>query len=48
MFHLGWEFAADTAAEKVILGDGVYRINEGKPWILPSVRKAEYFLASQV
>jgi len=48
VFQLGREFAADTAAEKVSLGVGAYRTDEGKPWILPCVKKAESILATQV
>ena len=48
VFQLGREFAADTAAEKVSLGVGAYRTDEGKPWIRPCFKKAESFLASQV
>ena len=32
-------FNADTFAKKVNLGVGAYRTDEGKPWILPVVRK---------
>lgn len=34
-------FNADTDPRKVNLGVGAYRTEEGKPWVLPSVRKAE-------
>ena len=33
------DFALDAAPGKVSLGAGVYRDNDAKPWILPSVRK---------
>ena len=33
---------------KVSLGVGAYRTPEGKPWILPVVKKAEKILAEQV
>eukprot|EP00485_Elphidium_margaritaceum_P000704 CAMPEP_0202686148 /NCGR_PEP_ID=MMETSP1385-20130828/1952_1 /ASSEMBLY_ACC=CAM_ASM_000861 /TAXON_ID=933848 /ORGANISM="Elphidium margaritaceum" /LENGTH=420 /DNA_ID=CAMNT_0049340669 /DNA_START=109 /DNA_END=1372 /DNA_ORIENTATION=+ len=34
-------FVADPNPQKVSLGVGAYRDDDGKPWILPSVRKAE-------
>ena len=34
-------FVADPNPNKVSLGVGAYRDDDGKPWILPSVRKAE-------
>jgi len=34
-------FVADPNPNKVSLGIGAYRDDDGKPWILPSVRKAE-------
>jgi len=34
-------FNADSAPNKILLGEGVYRTNEGKPKTLPSVREAE-------
>ena len=48
VFQFGREFAADSAEEKVSLGLGAYRTDEGKPWIRPCVKKAESFFASQV
>ena len=48
MFQFGRELAADSAEEKVSLGLGAYRTDEGKPWILPCVKKAESILATQV
>ncbi|ODQ78728.1 hypothetical protein BABINDRAFT_8969 [Babjeviella inositovora NRRL Y-12698] len=41
LFGLSARFKADTRANKVDLGIGAYRDNQGKPWILPSVRLAE-------
>jgi aspartate aminotransferase len=38
-------FKRDTAAHKINLGVGAYRDDQGKPWVLPSVRKAEEILA---
>jgi aspartate aminotransferase len=37
-------FAADTSPNKVNLGVGAYRTDEGKPWVLPVVRKVEEML----
>ncbi|CZR66292.1 probable aspartate aminotransferase, cytoplasmic [Phialocephala subalpina] len=34
-------FNADHDPKKVILGSGVYRDDNSKPWVLPSVKKAE-------
>lgn len=41
LFGLKARYVADTRADKVDLGIGAYRDNNGKPWILPAVRKAE-------
>ena len=41
IFHLNSTFIADTSPSKVFLGIGAYRDDNGKPWILPSVQKAE-------
>jgi len=38
---LATRFKEDTFAEKVNLGIGAYRTEEGKPWPLPSVMKAQ-------
>jgi len=37
-------FKADTSPKKVNLGVGAYRDENGKPYVLPSVRKAEEIL----
>ncbi|XP_037960412.1 aspartate aminotransferase, mitochondrial [Teleopsis dalmanni] len=34
-------FKRDTNPKKINLGVGAYRDDDGKPWVLPSVRKAE-------
>ena len=39
---------ADTSPDKVSLGVGAYRTEEGKPWILPVVKKAENILAEKI
>ncbi|KAJ2238626.1 Aspartate aminotransferase, cytoplasmic, partial [Coemansia sp. RSA 475] len=38
---------ADSNSRKVDLGVGAYRDNNGKPWVLPVVRKAEQQLAQE-
>lgn len=35
------QFLADTNPDKISLVVGAYRTDEGKPWVLPSVREAE-------
>jgi aspartate aminotransferase, cytoplasmic len=39
LFGLMAEYKADTFAKKVDLGVGAYRTNEGRPFILPAVKK---------
>ncbi|XP_018561316.1 aspartate aminotransferase, cytoplasmic-like isoform X2 [Anoplophora glabripennis] len=46
VFAITKAFNEDTYDLKVNLGIGVYRTNEGKPWILPVVRAAEKALAN--
>lgn len=41
LFGLKARYVADSRSDKVDLGIGAYRDNNGKPWILPAVRKAE-------
>lgn len=41
LFGLKARYVADPRTSKVDLGIGAYRDNNGKPWILPAVRKAE-------
>jgi len=48
VFQLTREYAADPSPLKVSLSVGAYRTEEGKPWILPPVKKAEKILADQV
>lgn len=33
------DYAADDAKEKVILGSGIYRDENSKPWVLPAVKE---------
>ncbi|KAG0007527.1 Aspartate aminotransferase, cytoplasmic, partial [Entomortierella chlamydospora] len=39
IFALTADYKADTFADKVNLGVGAYRTEEGKPWVLPVVHK---------
>jgi len=48
VFQLGRDFQADASPDKVSLGVGAYRTEEGKPWILPVVKKAEKILAEKI
>ncbi|KAG5683728.1 hypothetical protein PVAND_012993 [Polypedilum vanderplanki] len=41
VFALNKLFLEDTDSRKVNLGVGAYRTEEGKPWVLPVVKKAE-------
>ena len=41
IFALNRAFATDSASQKVSLGVGVYRTDDGKPWPLPVVEEAE-------
>lgn len=38
-FALTAAYNADSHKDKVSLGAGVYRHGDGKPWVLPSVKK---------
>lgn len=42
---LNEQFQKDDYPSKVIVGVGAYRDDKGKPFVLPSVRKAEKILA---
>lgn len=46
LFGLMARHKADTFPQKVDLGVGAYRDNNGKPWVLPSVRKVCLILLS--
>ncbi|KAF9197552.1 Aspartate aminotransferase, cytoplasmic, partial [Haplosporangium sp. Z 27] len=39
IFALTASHAADKSPQKVNLGVGAYRTEEGKPWVLPVVKK---------
>ena len=45
-FGLVARFRACEAAQKVNVSVGAYRTDEGKPWVLPSVRAAEKALVA--
>ncbi|KAL4870434.1 hypothetical protein BDV12DRAFT_184450 [Aspergillus spectabilis] len=47
IFALNRAYTDDDYPQKVNLGVGVYRTNEGKPWPLPSVQEAEKQLAAE-
>ncbi|GAB1192120.1 hypothetical protein APSETT444_001304 [Aspergillus pseudonomiae] len=47
IFALTAEYNADTFPQKVNLGQGTYRDENGQPWVLPSVQKAREILLSQ-
>lgn len=44
LFSLMARCKADTFPNKVDLGVGAYRDNNGKPWVLPVVKKVCYIL----
>ncbi|KAG0360391.1 Aspartate aminotransferase, cytoplasmic [Podila minutissima] len=46
IFALTSSFKADNDPKKVNLGVGAYRTEEGKPWVLPVVKKADYILVN--
>ncbi|ABN68070.2 aspartate aminotransferase [Scheffersomyces stipitis CBS 6054] len=46
LFGLKARYVADSRTDKVDLGIGAYRDNNGKPWILPAVKLAEAKLVS--
>lgn len=46
IFNLNTQFKADQCPQKVNVGVGAYRTNEGKPWVLPVVKKAELLIVN--
>ncbi|KAF9283155.1 Aspartate aminotransferase, cytoplasmic [Mortierella alpina] len=44
IFALTAAYKADSHPNKVNLGVGAYRTEEGKPWVLPVVKKADHIL----
>lgn len=47
IFALNGAYASDSAPQKVSLGVGVYRTDDGKPWPLPVVERAEKALQAE-
>jgi aspartate aminotransferase len=47
IFALTAQYVADTSSNKVNLGQGTYRDDKGKPWVLPSVHRARERLMAQ-
>lgn len=47
IFALTAQYQADQFPQKVNLGQGTYRDDEGKPWVLPSVNKARESLLTK-
>lgn len=46
IFQVTKNYLADTDPNKVNLGAGTYRDENGKPWVLPSVRLAKKAIAN--
>lgn len=46
-FALTATYNADSFADKVNLGQGVYRDEECRPWVLPSVRAVSVLISSR-
>ncbi|KAF9911733.1 Aspartate aminotransferase, cytoplasmic [Linnemannia zychae] len=44
IFALTSSYKADSHGNKVNLGVGAYRTEEGKPWVLPVVKKADHIM----
>lgn len=44
IFKLTAAFKADTFDKKVNLGVGAYRDDNGKPWVLPAVKKVRWHM----
>ena len=47
-FQLTADYLVDNAPQKINLGQGAYRDDQGKPWILPVVKRAEMQLAQDI
>ena len=47
-FQLTADFKSDVFPKKVFASAGAYRDDNGKPWILPVVKKAEQELAIEI
>lgn len=44
IFQVTKNYLADTSPNKINVGAGTYRDENGKPWVLPSVRMAKELL----
>lgn len=42
LYRVMREFRRDTHEKKIDLGIGAYRDENGRPWVLPVVRKVQY------
>lgn len=42
LYRVMREFRQDTHEKKIDLGIGAYRDENGRPWVLPVVRKVQY------
>jgi aspartate aminotransferase, cytoplasmic len=48
IFELSASFKADKDPNKINLGVGAYRTNQGLPWTLPVVKKAEHLIVNDM
>jgi len=42
IFHLTASYKTDPDSNKINLGVGAYRTDDGKPWVLPVVKKVRF------
>lgn len=42
IFHLNAEFQKDQSPDKINVGIGAYRTDDGEPWVLPVVKKVHF------
>ncbi len=47
IFDLTKQYVADPFPQKVNLGQGTYRDNNGQPWVLPSVQETKKLLENE-
>ena len=48
IFHLNASYTQDPHPEKISLGIGAYRDNQGNPWILPVVKKVRIYIINLI
>ena len=48
IFALTAQYVADSFPQKVNLGQGTYRDENGNPWVLPSVRQSRDLLSQKL